>query len=102
MRDRKNSYEPVSESRLSAQQNQVGLVETVTIPIRAVAMQTSTGYGVAIRHPWESWAEVFWFRSRDDFTEAFDEARYEQKTGRGECALKAALTGSFRLRADCY
>lgn len=68
-----------------------GLVETVTIPMRAIAMQTSSGYGVAIAHPWESWAEVFWFRDRDHFTEAFQESWYDQKAGRGSCALQSAL-----------
>jgi len=68
-----------------------GLVETVTIPMRAIAMQTPAGYGVAIAHPWESWAEVFWFKDRDHFTQAFQEAWYDQKAGRGNCALQSAL-----------
>lgn len=69
----------------------VGLVESITIPIRAIAVQTSSGYGLAIGHPWESWGEVFWFKDRDHFTAAFHEAWYDQKAGCGNCALRASL-----------
>ncbi len=45
-------------------------VEVLTIPIRAVAVQTAEGYGVAITHPWTKEGLIFWFRDRDTYTEA--------------------------------
>ena len=67
------------------------IVETITIPIRAVATQTTRGFGVAVCHPWEGRGVVFFFPSRQKFTEAHQLAWAEQKAGRGISTLHGAV-----------